>query len=317
MSDHPHSLGAGTLEVDYEALPDDASIAAHLSAGAFAGIMEHTVMYPVDSLKTRMQMLASGEAVNRSVISSISKISSSEGAYALWRGVSLVVLGAGPAHAVYFSVFEATKTFLVNQLTKKSNNKWVTDETHPLIASAAGITGTVASDALMTPFDMLKQRMQVAQAKSSGLNLLKTAVSIYLKEGLSAFFISYPTTLFTNIPFAALNFGFYEYSSSILNPTNTYNPYYHCLSGGIAGGIAAALTNPFDCVKTALQTRGVSSHESLRNVNGFISAAKVLYRQGGMAAFMRGWKPRIIFNIPSTAISWTAYEMAKEVLLRD
>lgn len=317
MSDHPHSLGAGILEVDYEALPEDASIAAHLSAGAFAGIMEHTVMYPMDSLKTRMQMLASGEMFNRSVISSLSQISSIEGVYALWRGVSLVVIGAGPAHAVYFSVFEATKTFMVNQLTKKSNNKWATDETHPLIASAAGITGTVASDALMTPFDMLKQRMQVSQCKSLGATLMKTAVNVYTREGLSAFFVSYPTTLFTNIPFAALNFGFYEYSSSILNPTKAYNPYYHCLSGGIAGGIAAALTNPFDCIKTALQTRGVSNHESLRNINGFVSAAKVLYCQGGAGAFMRGCKPRIILNAPSTAISWTAYEMAKEVLLRD
>lgn len=312
------------VEVDYEALPDDASIAAHLAAGAFAGIMEHTVMYPIDSIKTRMQMFVAGQPqMNRLVISSISRISSSEGAYALWRGVSSVVLGAGPAHAVYFSVFEALKTFLVsrlsNQTSANNTSKWVTDESHPLIASGAGIAATIASDALMTPFDVLKQRMQVAQqgTTSSSVRLLKTALSVYRQEGLSAFFISYPTTLFTSIPFAALNFGFYEYSSSLLNPTNAYNPYYHCISGGVAGGVAAALTNPFDCIKTALQTRGISSNDALRHVTGFGNAAKVLYRQGGMAAFMRGWKPRIIFNVPSTAISWTAYEMAKEVLLRD
>jgi len=156
-----------------------------------------------------------------------------------------------------------------------------------------------------------------APAASNSVKLFKTAASIYRREGLSAFFISYPTTLFTNIPFAALNFGFYEYLSSILNPENTYNPYYHCVSGAIAGGIAAALTNPLDCIKTALQTRGISTNESLRSVNGFVSAAKALHKQGGMAAFSRGLKPRIIFNVPSTAISWTAYEMAKEILLRD
>lgn len=320
MSDHPHILGSD-LEVDYEALPADAGVVAHLSAGAFAGIMEHTVMYPIDSIKTRMQMIVKGQQANAGVIQSISRITSSEGAYALWRGVSSVVLGAGPAHAVYFSVFEATKTALVNRLTNQSSNhKWVTDETHPLIASGAGIAATVASDALMTPFDVLKQRMQVgpeATHSSSSVRLMRTALSIYRTEGLGAFFVSYPTTLFTNIPFAALNFGFYEYFSSLLNPANTYNPYYHCISGGLAGGIAAALTNPLDCVKTALQTRGISSDPALRHVTGFASAAKVLYRQGGMAAFTRGWKPRMIFNVPSTAISWTAYEMAKEVLLRD
>ena len=38
--------GPDSIEIEYEALPDDASVAAHLAAGAFAGIMEHTVMCP-------------------------------------------------------------------------------------------------------------------------------------------------------------------------------------------------------------------------------------------------------------------------------
>ncbi|CAH2350456.1 mitochondrial thiamine pyrophosphate carrier 1 [[Candida] railenensis] len=346
------------IEIDYESLPDDASLAAHLVAGAFAGIMEHTVMFPIDSLKTRMQMSSgpsnSTSLISKSIIQSINKISSAEGAYSLWRGVSSVVLGAGPAHAVYFSVFEASKTLLVNRFTNsKNSNKIVTDENHPLIASGAGIAATTASDALMTPFDMLKQRMQAstsiaasaaaqrsvtssinnagaaatsvashppppvgAHAPANSVKLFRLAGEIYKKEGFSAFYISYPTTLFTNIPFAALNFGFYEYSSSVLNPTNAYNPYLHCVSGGIAGGIAAALTNPLDCIKTALQTRGISTNVNMRTVTGFTSAASALFKEGGIRAFTRGLKPRIIFNVPSTAISWTAYEMAKELLLK-
>ncbi|KAG7666431.1 MRS4 [[Candida] subhashii] len=309
------------VEIDYEALPEDASLAAHLGAGALAGIMEHTVMFPIDSIKTRMQMSFSTEAVSRGMIKSISRISSSEGFYSLWKGVSSVVLGAGPAHAVYFSVFESTKTLLVNRLTNSPHsNKIVTDANHPIFASAAGIAATTSSDALMTPFDMLKQRMQAGAAyqenKSTSIRLMRLAGDIYRKEGIGAFYISYPTTLFTNIPFAALNFGFYEYSSSILNPSHTYDPYLHCVAGGIAGGIAAALTNPFDCVKTALQTRGITKNESLRHVDGFKSAARALYQQGGIGAFTRGLKPRIIFNVPSTAISWTAYEMFKEILIR-
>lgn len=314
-------LPKDSVEIDYEALPDDASLAAHLSAGALAGIMEHTVMFPIDSIKTRMQMNLSSKEISRGLLKSISKISSTEGFYALWKGVSSVILGAGPAHAIYFSVFEATKTFLVNRLTNSPHlNKIVTDENHPLIASCAGITGTTASDALMTPFDMLKQRMQASAAytnsKSNSVKLFKLAADIYKKEGLSAFYISYPTTLLTNIPFAALNFGFYEYSSSLLNPSHIYNPYLHCVSGGVAGGIVAALTTPFDCIKTVLQTKGISNNHEFRHVTGFKSAAEALYKLGGMSAFWKGLKPRVIFNIPSTAISWTAYEMCKELLIR-
>lgn len=315
--------GHDTVEIDYEALPPDASLSAHLTAGAFAGIMEHTVMFPIDSLKTRMQIISNNPKASGSLINSISKITSSEGAYALWRGVSSVVLGAGPAHAVYFSVFESTKTFLVNHITNTNNTKLVTDENHPLIASGAGIAATTASDALMTPFDVLKQRMQASHmtqalpSVSNSIQLMKTAKHIYKTEGALAFYISYPTTLFTSIPFAALNFGFYEYSSSILNPSGIYNPYLHCVSGAVAGGIAAALTNPLDVIKTALQTKGISNIEVIKNSTGFKSALQALYKQGGLKIFGRGLKPRIVFNVPSTAISWTAYEMAKEVLLRN
>lgn len=305
-------------EVDYEALPEDAPISAHLLAGAFAGIMEHTVMFPIDSIKTRMQIFNKAN-LTEGILGSINKITSSEGAYALWRGVSSVVLGAGPAHAVYFSVFEASKTLLCNKLLDTNNsNKIVTDANHPLIASCAGIAATIASDALMTPFDVLKQRMQAGKSiETNSKRLFVTAKEIIKHEGPSAFFISYPTTLFTNIPFAALNFGFYEYSSQLLNPNHTYNPYLHCVAGGIAGGIAAALTNPFDCVKTTLQTKGIAESETLKNVTGFASATKALYKEGGLSAFGRGLRPRIVFNVPATAISWTAYEMAKEILLKN
>lgn len=38
---------------DYENLPTSASLSTHMTAGAMAGILEHSVMYPVDSVKVR------------------------------------------------------------------------------------------------------------------------------------------------------------------------------------------------------------------------------------------------------------------------
>lgn len=38
---------------DYENLPTGASVSTHMTAGAMAGILEHSVMYPVDSVKVR------------------------------------------------------------------------------------------------------------------------------------------------------------------------------------------------------------------------------------------------------------------------
>ena len=44
------------MEDEYESLPTH-SIPVHLAAGALAGAVEHCVMFPFDSVKTRMQSL--------------------------------------------------------------------------------------------------------------------------------------------------------------------------------------------------------------------------------------------------------------------
>lgn len=307
-----------TLEIDYEALPDNSPLLSQLMAGAFAGIMEHTIMFPIDSIKTRMQTLKIKH--NEGILASFSKISATEGSLALWRGVSSVVLGAGPAHAIYYMVFESTKTALCNRLVLKDpaaninninevSNFIVTSEKHPLIASVSGVAATVTSDALMTPFDVIKQRMQINNSNSSIKSFFNSTSYIYRNEGLRVFFISYPTTLILSIPFAALNFGIYEFASDKLNPNQHYNPMVHCVSGGISGAFAAAITTPLDCIKTVLQTK------SIPNATSMYTAAQGLYRQGGYNAFLRGLRPRVVFNVPATAISWTAYEMAKAYLL--
>lgn len=303
-----------SIEIDYESLPENSSLVAQLSAGAFAGILEHTVMYPVDAIKTRLQILQNSS--KQGIIRAVTKISSQEGAVLLWRGISSVILGAGPLHLVYFSVFEMTKTKLVNYShdLKTTSNWTVTNENHPLIASVSGIAATTASDLLMTPFDVLKQRMQTSPQK---ISISQMFSHIYQKEGLSSFFVSYPTTLFLSIPFALINFGVYEYSSSVLNPSNIYNPMLHCISGGISGALLALITTPLDCVKTALQTRGISKDPNLQNAKGFKDLTMALYRQNGYKLFLRGLRPRVVFNVPSTLISWTAYEMLKLYLLQE
>lgn len=44
-----------TDETDYESLPANSPVFAHMIAGATAGILEHCVMYPVDCVKVGYQ----------------------------------------------------------------------------------------------------------------------------------------------------------------------------------------------------------------------------------------------------------------------
>ena len=59
-----------------------------------------------------MQVFAtSPAAVYTGIGNAFTRISSTEGVRALWRGVSSVIVGAGPAHAVHFGMYEAVKEF--------------------------------------------------------------------------------------------------------------------------------------------------------------------------------------------------------------
>ncbi|KAI0148510.1 mitochondrial RNA-splicing protein MRS3 [Xylariaceae sp. FL1272] len=295
-------------DYDYEALPPNFSLVQNMAAGAFAGIAEHTVMYPVDAIKTRMQIIGpnTGSAY-KGMIQSTMRIASAEGVLQLWRGMSSVVVGAGPAHAVYFATYEAVKHLM-------GGNK--TGVHHPLAAATSGACATIASDALMNPFDVIKQRMQMQNSNKMYRSMTDCARYVYRTEGLGAFYISYPTTLSMTVPFTALQFLAYESISTTMNPSKKYDPFTHCTAGAVAGGFAAALTTPMDVVKTMLQTRGTASDPELRSVNGFINGCKLVYQREGARGFFKGVRPRVVTTMPSTAICWSAYEASKAYFIR-
>lgn len=295
-------------EYEYEGLPPNFSLWQNMMAGAFAGIAEHTVMYPIDAIKTRMQILnPTPSAVYNGMIQGGYRIATGEGILSLWRGMSSVVVGAGPAHAVYFATYEAVKHAM------GGNQAGVH---HPLAAATSGACATIASDAFMNPFDVIKQRMQMHNSSKMYKSMFDCARYVYRSEGLSAFYVSYPTTLSMTVPFTALQFLAYESISTTMNPTKTYDPLTHCTAGAVAGGFAAALTTPMDVVKTMLQTRGTASDPELRNVNSFMQSARILHHREGLMGFFKGVKPRVVTTMPSTAICWSAYEACKAYFIR-
>jgi Mitochondrial carrier protein len=260
---------------------------------------EHTVMYPVDAIKTRMQVVnPSPSAMYSGMVNAISQISAQEGSRTLWKGVSSVVVGAGPAHAVYFATYEIVKQGL------GGNAGGATDH-HPLAVATAGACATIASDALMNPFDVVKQRMQVHGSAYKTIN--ECARHVFKTEGFSAFYVSYPTTLTMTVPFTALQFTAYESMSKVLNPSRKYDPFTHSVAGGLAGAAAAGVTTPLDVIKTLLQTRGTARDAEIRNCSGLWQAAKIIKEREGWAGFMRGWRPRIVTTMPSTAICWSVH----------
>jgi solute carrier family 25 iron transporter 28/37 len=106
------------------------------------------------------------------------------------------------------------------------------------------------------------------------------------------------------IPFTASQFIAYESMSKVMNPGKGYDPFTHCIAGGLAGAAAAAVTTPLDVIKTVLQTRGTAQDAEVRMVRGLFAASQLIKKQYGWGGFLRGLRPRIIATMPSTAICW-------------
>ena len=168
----------------------------------------------------------------------------------------------------------------------------------------------------MNPFDVVKQRMQVHG--SSYRSIAECATKVFRNEGLRAFYISYPTTLTMTVPFTALQFTAYESLTKVMQRRRRpgYDPLTHCTAGGLAGGFAAAATTPLDVIKTLLQTRGTSSDREIRHARGLFAAAGIIWRREGARGFFRGMNARVVTAAPSTAICWSAYEVAKAYFIR-
>ena len=147
---------------------------------------------------------------------------------------------------------------------------------------------------------------------SAHRTLIQCARSVFRREGLSAFYVSYPTTLCMTVPFTALQFVAYESISKVMNPSGKYNPLTHCAAGAVAGGFAAGITTPLDVIKTLLQTRGTAADKEIRHAKGLFEAANIIKQRNGLKGFFRGLKPRIVTTMPSTAICWSVEIQAND-----
>eukprot|EP01139_Manchomonas_bermudensis_P024621 Amastigsp_a843071_62.p1 type:complete len:301 gc:universal Amastigsp_a843071_62:44-946(+) len=292
------------MDFEHES-PEDGGTASHLVSGAMAGMAEHVAMYPVDTIKTRMQVFSTAPSSERplGVLGMARAIVRHEGVLRLLHGAPVVALGAAPAHALYFAVYERAKR--AYSAAAPAGSIWET-----VSFSAAGATATMAADAIMTPAETIKQRLQVKGSRYA--SILHCAGDVLRSEGLRAFFRSYPTTLMMNVPTAGVHFAVYEYTSRFLVPVFESPLPGQLCAGAFAGAVAAAVTTPLDVAKTRLQTQGAGGDVSVR-YTGLVQTLKAVVSESGLRGLSLGLVPRVLFFAPAGAIAWATYETMKRL----
>lgn len=221
----------------------------------------------------------------------------------LFRGVGAMAAGAAPAHAVYFGSYELFKGML--------GGKAVDGRRAPLAYFGAGVLATVFSDAVLTPMDAVKQKLQLGARSYAGVAdcVRQTARSQGLWRG---FYAGYTTTLCMNVPYSGIYFASYEFLKHRLEEGGKGSSLIHCVAGGGAGVLAACVTTPLDVAKTRLQTQ--ADTELAGTYRNMRHALATIWRQEGMLGLSRGILPRMAFHSTSAAICWGTYEYMKRLL---
>ena len=226
-----------------------------LVAGGFAGFAVDVTLFPLDTVRTRMQ---SQEGFFRA-----------GGFKNVYKGLGPAALGSFPGAAVFFLTYEATKDRLRGEKPSTA---------HAVAASA----GEVVACLVRVPTENLKQNLQANRFESFG-----AALAAFTRRG--GWFNGYLTTLLRDVPFSLIQFPLWEAGKALVADAqrSPCSPLESAALGSAAGAFSAAVTTPLDVTKTRLMV-------SPEKYTGLVSAVSLIFREEGARAFLKGIEPRVV-----------------------
>lgn len=260
-----------------------------LIAGGCAGTTVDVALYPLDTLRTRMQ-----------APEGFFKAGGFSGVY---NGVMATALGAAPGAAFFFSAYEGMKP----KLQALNGGK-----EHPLQHSCAASCGEVAACLVRVPTAVVTQRMQVGQYKHYG----EAMKAIYGEAGLATFYTGYWTTVAREIPFSFIQFPIFEGLKKAwrgMQGSDT-TPNQGAICGAISGAISSAVTTPLDVVKTRMMLG--SKNAAGEPYVGTLNSLRTIAAEEGFLALFKGIGPRVGWITIGGYVFFGAYEKSMEMLWR-
>lgn len=132
--------------------------------GAIAGAAADSCLFPFDTLRARI--ISRSVPLKGGMLAEAASLVRSHGFSALYRGLPAHLSGSLPGNGIFYLTYEAVKAVLVPHVPSDAIG-------HMLAASAS----CIASLALYTPMEVVKQRVMVGRGETS-LAVLKSVLSV-------------------------------------------------------------------------------------------------------------------------------------------
>ncbi|CCD24956.1 mitochondrial 2-oxodicarboxylate carrier NDAI_0E01400 [Naumovozyma dairenensis CBS 421] len=292
-------------------------------AGAIAGISELTVMYPLDVVKTRMQLqisppimaaaaagtsssstipLSSSSKAAASTISEnytgvidcLSKIVKKEGFSRLYKGISSPMLMEAPKRATKFACNDEFQKLYKNLFGETK----LTQKISILSGASAGIIESI----VIVPFELVKIKLQDVNCKFNGpVDVLKDTVK---KNGIKGLYNGLESTIWRNGVWNAGYFGIiFQVRELLPTAKNKNDKNKNDLIAGFIGGTVGVMVNtPFDVVKSRIQSDANDMVNGVRKYNWTWPSVVKIYNQEGFRALYKGFVPKVLRLGPGGAV---------------
>lgn len=296
-------------------------------AGAFAAFTVDLLVYPLDTIKTRMQ----SPDYKKLYLDQTTKKLRPAFYRGLYQGLGSIILVTLPSSGTFFTTYEALKYTLNDAVPPNSTLFMPT----PLINAISSAGAELVSCAILTPAEVIKQNAQMVQKDVKGVAPTLQVLKEFRKHPFRLW-SGYTALAGRNLPYTALQFPVFEHLKQYFlarrravkggEPVDGIleRASITALSAGLAGSGAAYVTTPIDVIKTRMMlaagqarnnpqetkdlgkilTEGLASKSS----KGIWGTAKEVMQSDGPKGFFRGAALRAVWTMLGSGLYLGAYE---------
>lgn len=264
-----------------------------MTAGCIAGAVEATCVWPMEYIKTHLQLqskVKGQKPLYNGMVSGLVYTVRTNGFFSLYRGLAPTLIGSVPKAGIRFGGV----SFLREAQRDEKGN--ITIAANFLAGLGAGVSEALA---VVAPVETVKTKcIELDMAFVPGFkHIIRT-------EGIGGIYQGAAATAMKQGSNQGLRFMFFnEYKRVITNDgEKQLTPLLSFLGGMCAGCFSTLGNNPFDVVKTRMQGTAASQY------SGTLDCFRQIFRSEGVAAFYAGVVPRLGRVVPGQGIIFMSFE---------
>lgn len=230
-----------------------------------------------------------------------------EGIFALYNGIAPNLIGSGVSWGCYFFVYNFTKT-------NYAHYTGIQGDLGPLQHFQCAVFTGIVTCIVTNPIWMVKTRVQIQRKGGQYTGAIDCFRSIVKDEGPLALYRGLVPAL-TLVSNGSIQFVTYEYLRNLVKSKvgeENVGSIHFLAIGAIAKAFSSSLTYPLQVIKSRLYQR--SNVENKPMYSGMSDVARQTFKAQGLRGFYSGLAPHLLKTMPSSALTFFAYENVVRLL---